>query len=115
MRVEIWGSQVHVVDLVAGSLLLIVAGFLLWSVWAIRRKGFRRYWGGVSKASVATMAGLIAVIGAVLQMLGAVASAVRSRPDDAEDDILHDGLGVRRPGQLPHTPVLGKTEDDDWP
>ncbi|MCG5526406.1 hypothetical protein LRB11_15955 [Ectothiorhodospira haloalkaliphila] len=111
MRVEIWGSQVHVVDLVSGSLLLIAAGFLLWSVWAIRCKGFRRYWGGVSKVSAASMAGLIAVIGAVLHMLGAVVART-ARSDDSDDNpCYYGGPELKKVGQIDGVVVKG--DDDD--
>ena len=98
MRVEIWGSQVHVVDLVSGSLLLTAAGFLVWSVWAIRRRGFRRYWNGVSKISVATMVVSFAILGAVGQMLGVIAIALldafgRSREYECY------GWDIKQPGQ----------------
>ncbi|MCG5526383.1 hypothetical protein LRB11_15840 [Ectothiorhodospira haloalkaliphila] len=113
MRVEIWGSQVHVVDLVAGTLLLIVAGFLLWSVWAIRRKGLRRYWGGVSKASVATMGVSIAILGAVFQMLGVVAKAILDALGRSDSGVYYAGLEPEDPSRMRIDPPFSDSNDKD--
>ncbi|WP_299314920.1 hypothetical protein [uncultured Halomonas sp.] len=109
MRVEIWGSQVHVVDIVSGTVLLVLLCLLVVSGWVIRRKGFRGYCGDVRRTSVATLVICNAFMLVVFQILAGFVTFMRS--GDSEDSPCYYGVGFRKVGQI--TTVLGKSEYED--